>query len=571
MNPDTPTPNATGTPFNGGAPLTPDQIQSMRSQAGIDTNPATAINQINPQDQLAALKAGTFGQVAHGTSPTTNEGSSQAISSAAGFNAPDLQTPGQDIMKGVQTAANNAVTNEEKGTLGGELEAAGNLAEGGLATAGGVAKGAGNILGSMIPQGLKDWLFQGRPEGGTTNSDGSKNTTDVTQAITDKIGQLAQAHPQAATDIGNLGAILGLALGNEGEPAVAKAGENAVTNTAKAVEGQPGKAFRGAFTPLPPAIKNTVATAPDAEAATNFIKEAQNVSKEAQKGTGAITHPQMVGEQLFGDQGRATTTLTEAKKAAGEKMGTALKTPGVGDAPVDVTKAITTHQPLFEKAIKVGNLSGADSRTAANFKNALYEIQKPQPLTTVDNFLREWQGVTTQDPTLNKAITNTVHDINETAKSTADAAEETAGITGHPYRESNDEYRNVITPLNAIKDIQKGGYKSALTGANSANSALMDQLTSQGGQAKGLMDDVRALVGKKGNVGGLTMNDQAQISQLIHDLYTGVDPKTAFSKMSVSISPVMSGIRTAIRTLGANATSPDAIVQKMLDVLAKNK
>lgn len=51
------------TPFNGGAPLTQDQIQQARTSAGIDMNPNTATAQMPASQRLAALQAGTYGQV----------------------------------------------------------------------------------------------------------------------------------------------------------------------------------------------------------------------------------------------------------------------------------------------------------------------------------------------------------------------------------------------------------------------------------------------------------------------------------------------------------------------------
>lgn len=54
-------PPSTTTPFNNGAPLTQDQIQKIRTQSGINTNPATAsITSMTVQQRLASLSAGTF-------------------------------------------------------------------------------------------------------------------------------------------------------------------------------------------------------------------------------------------------------------------------------------------------------------------------------------------------------------------------------------------------------------------------------------------------------------------------------------------------------------------------------
>lgn len=536
-----PAPNS-GTPFNGGAPLTTDQISKMRTQAGIDTNPATAPTQISPQDQLAALRAGTFAPT--GAKPTNTSDTSEGI----------ISKGASDVTSAIKNAP--ILAQKAGGGLGAnvlaDLGAAGHIVGAVAGTAVGIA---GKVLSPLIPQALKDSMSQGI-EGLYKDMNNAGVPPEVQKGVWDIVNTIALLEGNEADQS------VGEAIPNVGEAASKVAGDVATA---------PGKSIRAITTKVPEQIKNVTRNASDPDAMIAHLKDMQNLAKESQKGEGGQTPIQKTANDLFGQEGSVTGAIDEGRKAAGEKMGKALATPGVGDAPVDLSENTRSYQDFLGKTNlekRLGSMSKSDYNTYADFRNALFEFKKPQPLTKVDNFLREWQTRNAQDPTLNKAITNTVHDINETAKSTADKAEEATGQEGHPYRESNDEYRKYIQPHQFLQE--ERGVQNNATGEFPGSQKLLRQVTSVEGPEKTSFDAVRKLVGNKVGKSGMTMNDQAHLATFVHDIYTGVKPEVALQKLSIGWSFPMSLVRSAKNIIGASG-NPDMVIKRMVDLIDKNR
>lgn len=612
------TPPTSSTPFNGGAPLTPDMIAKMRIQAGINTNPATAVTQLSPQNQIAALKSGTFAQQ---TPVDTNQ-----PSFVGGLIRGGLRTvvrAGMNVTEGAQAIGNSFsaegraendandangapiapqtpfVKYLEEGTdkplqrYGAKFDPAQGLSKDNVEAIAEAAKAGIDVAtffagggegASILEEGLEGATRQALKQGAKTGA-----AVGAVQAVPGAVGEFSDnSHSfggKVIRAVGDeaggtaLGAGLGAAVGVL-PGALKSAGisvkENGVVGAAK-------KGFRDAFTKAP-AVQTEVASNVAAEHAPGVIekiKQLQEQGQAVQKNPRALSPTKSESDALFGKgDDSVATAINNGRKAAGEKMGTALSTKGVGDAPVDIKPAVDTHTPLLDKALKTSTLSRADQSTALNFRDALYEFKKPQPLAKVDSFLRDWQGVKTQDPTLNKALTNMVHDINETAKSAADDAEnalkspkklteeQASGTESHPYRESNDEYAQYKNANDFINE-QRGELNPTTKTYEGAHKILHDIINpSSSNSVK--YDAIDKLVGESTKQHGLTMTDRSAMASFIHDIYTGVDPKTALSKASISISPVMSTVRTGLRVAGAEAMSPDTIVAHMIDLIEKN-
>ncbi len=418
-----------------------------------------------------------------------------------------------------------------------------------------VAKGAlKNTIEQSIKQGAKTGATSGALSGLGTSLQDNASAKDV----------LKSTVAGAATGL-TAGGVLGagggmLAKGARGTAKAASATGEAIANPAKAV--------RSLTTKLSPTIKHIATDTENRPAMISHIQEAQTLAKEAQKGQGSASPIQNTANELFGKEGKVTTAIDKGRQAAGEKMNKALETKGVGDVPGDFSAHATQleESPAWKRATKsYGSMTRADQNLYNEFKDEMYQFKKPMTLKETDDFIRNWQGRNSSDATLNKAITNTVHDVNEAAKSHADKLEESLGVEGHPYRESNDEYSRFIQPH---KYLQEGrGEINRTTGRFPGAQKLLREVTHGEGDSKEMMDAVRQLGGEAGKKNGMSINDQAHLSTFIHDIYSGMEPKTALSNLSLGFSPIMTISRTA-KNLLAKGT-PDDIVKHLIDILNK--
>lgn len=561
MDTPTMTPAPTGVPNN--TPLTPQEVQSERAKLGINTNPITQNTSLPPQDRFQQLlsRTGAYASTAvKGGNVNSNKGqlNENAGVISKGFGE-TFKQGAKDVTEDITNIGKNA---KEAG--GGAGAYALSALSGAGHVAGDVAKTAGGLIGDVISPFLPDSI--------------KSKLGDASKYITEKVSSIPGMTPEiqkGLEDVFNTVSLLGGAKVVEVAPgAISKTGEvvkNAVNEAGKA----PGKIVRQLETALSPQIRNVTGETVNPEAMMRHIKEAQGLTKESLKGQGSMTSIENTAHKLFGFEGEVTKGLREGKEMAGKKMNEALADPAVGNAPVDLSANLKSHADFLKKTNlekRASTMSTADRNLYYQFRDSLYEFQKAQPLTKVDEFLREWQTRNATDPTLNKAITNTVHDINEAAKNTADKVEEATGKQGHPYRESNDEYKKYVIPYNEVKGSLDKGYTSPISGASTGSGDLLRGAISNEGKMKGVMNDIRSLVGEKvkGKSGGLTINDQAHLSTFVHDIYNGMKPTVALKKLSVGFSIPMTAIRTA-KNFIAGGSTPDTVIQRLMDVLEKQK
>lgn len=409
---------------------------------------------------------------------------------------------------------------------------------------------------------------------------------DFFQGLGDKWNDVAKKDPQAAKDIENSLAVLTASMAEE--PAknaadkvadvtgkAAKKTSDIVSGGADAASKIPGKVLRKVV-PLPPDISDIVKNPEDAKAAADKVRELQQQGQAVQKNPRALSPKQSEANSLFGDsKGGVFDAIDTGAKNAGTKMGAALDNPAVGSAKVDISSVFKDVQASIKKGVT--GLTSSQRNDLGQFGQDIQGLQSASQagkltLKDVDSFLRDWQPNTSkyQGTSLGRVINEAVHNINQLALSTADSAEEAAGVEGHPYRESNDEYRQYITAKGALSDAR--GSINPTTGRYATAHQILQQVTNPDSAMKETFDQIDQLVGDQTKTGGLSMSDRAGLATFIQDIYTGVSPKTAISNLPSMGFGAGSALYRVLRNITVKATTnPDVVVSKILDVLEKGQ
>lgn len=407
---------------------------------------------------------------------------------------------------------------------------------------------------------------------------------DFFQGLGSKWDDVAKKNPQAAKDIENSLSVLSASMAEEPAKSVADQAVDATKSVVKKVAdqlpdppGPPsiGKLFRKAV-PLPPDISDIVSNPEDAKAAADKVRELQTQGQAVQKNPRALSPKQSEANSLFGDtKGGVFDAIDTGAKNAGTKMGAALDNPAVGSAKVDISSVFKDVQASIKKGVT--GLTSSQRNDLGQFGQDIQGLQSASQagnltLKDVDSFLRDWQPNTSkyQGTSLGKVINEAVHNVNQLALSTADSAEEAAGVEGHPYRESNDEYRQYITAKGALSDAR--GSINPTTGRYATAHQILQQVVNPDSAMKETFDQIDQLVGDQTKTGGLTMSDRAGLATFIQDIYTGTNPTSAIAKLPSMGFGAGSAIYRILRNVAVKATTnPDVVVQKILDVLEKGQ
>lgn len=380
-------------------------------------------------------------------------------------------------------------------------------------------------------------------------------------------------NPHADEVAANLLTIGATLAGSEKAPEIADATSTAVDTVAKA----PGKAFRS-IVPTPPDVGEIISNPEDAEAMKSSITKSQSLAKDLQKNPRALSPKQNTANELFGDEGTVYKAVNQSVKDAGTKMGEALANPKVGGAPIkteDISESLDKFSSLDKKGIK--GLTASQKNDLVNFRDSVSDLKylaKGGKLTIkeLDDFTREWQPLTSKykDTPLAKPVNSTVHDINELTKTFADKAETESGVQGHPYRESNDEYKRFIESKQAIEEGR--GTRNSQTGRYSDATSLLEGVSSDKGPMKELFDAIDEQVGKTTKSGGMTFTQKAGLDNFIQDIYRGEKFSTALERLpSFGFGPT-SAIYRILRGVGVSATkNPDIIIKKLLDTIESSQ
>lgn len=307
------------------------------------------------------------------------------------------------------------------------------------------------------------------------------------------------------------------------------------------------------------------------------ITDAQSQIKSAIKNPDIAAPAKTLGSTLLS---KILTKAGVQLDEIGTKMGTAIKQ--FATTPVDLTKNTSDFEGELKNRVPV--TTGPDRTMLQNFRSDLAKITgggdtiptsdgkglrvggngNPGTLEDVDNFLRKWQKVDVskamQNNSVGALIDSTIHDINETVKNVADKAETDAGVEGHPYRESNDEYSRLIENVSDAK--KEAGTQRKYTGIYDNANAII----------KGASNPSTASEAWR-NLANQTGEPLAQPASLIHaveQIYNGEKPDDILKTLQVGFSLKMTAVRTLKNVLLKSEGDPDAIVQKMIQYIEDN-
>lgn len=392
-----------------------------------------------------------------------------------------------------------------------------------------------------------------------------EGAVDTTKTLSSKILQgakigagygAASGASEAASEVDAPGEIAGKTVEGATEGAVVGA---ASEGTAGAINNMvKGRPILGSLAQVPdktiPALNNVE----DAEA---IIREAQDMTKKNIANPDLPSASEVQGSQLH------TSILNKSRdllKQQGEKMGEILSNPIVGEAKADISNVVSDFEKVTKRGVQGLSRSQANDYTA--FQNDLQDLKTLQSngkltVKQADDFLREWQPKVNiyKDTPLAKPINSTVNAINTLIKDTADKAETNAGIEGHPYRESNDEYHKLITNINDAES--EVGTKNPGTG-NFENSDKVYRQNATRDSSKAF----KYLSGKT----NIPLGQPAVLTKTIEDIYAKETPDNIIRDLHPSFSLPMTAIRSLRSFILKNEQDPDAIVEKMIQIVKDN-
>lgn len=445
--------------------------------------------------------------------------------------------------------------------IGTGLEAlSGGALESGIET----ATEKGTSLGSKILKGAKIGAKYGVVGGLSSGLSQKGNATDVAKSTV-------------------TGGILGAGLG--------VASEAVAGVTGNLIKGRP--AF-GSLASVPEKLAGEEGALSNISDAKNQVLEAQKLTKENIKNPDLPSASDVQGNRVH------QVILTKAKTqldAIGTKMSDSLANPAVGSANTDLSGITSSFEADLSKRPPVS--TNGDNRVLNDFNDDLaklsgtgeskdtYQGQKiitdkstgaryifskdgepiPVPksgsnitLTDVDNFLRKWQKIdasnSMQNNSVGALIDSTVHNINELAKTTADKAETAAGVTGHPYRESNDEYSKLISDYNDAKD--QLGVKRVSTGQYDKSGSVY--------RANATVDSSPAWK-NLAKATDVSLGQRASITKTIEDIYNKENPYDAIKNARFSPNITMEILRNFQSMATKAKNDPDAIVKMMIQTI----
>ena len=308
------------------------------------------------------------------------------------------------------------------------------------------------------------------------------------------------------------------------------------------------------------------------------ILEAQKLTKENIKNPDLPTASDVQGNKVH------QSILTKAKAqldSIGKKMSDSLSGI-VGEAKTDIGDFVSKLQEDLKDRPPVS--TSPDKKTSGTFLEDLrklmgkgetiptryggeYEVPgtgKNATLKDIDNFLRKWQSTDLSSKMQNNSVgalyDSFVHNLNEYAKNVADKAETDAGIAGHPYRESNDEYSRLISDYNDAKD-QLGTNRTSTGKYDKSGNVFRENSTANSSPAwKNLANATKIPLGQP-----------ASLTTLIEDIYRSSNPADAITNTRISYNPFLAIARTALSLLGKAEKDPDAIVAKMIQLIDESK
>ena len=398
-------------------------------------------------------------------------------------------------------------------------------------------------------------------------------------------GSLAQG--ANAGDVANSTAEGGLIGG-----AFGAGGELVAGGISNKIQGEP---LFGNLAKVPEKLQGDEGVLSNVPKAKEQILEAQDLTKKNIKDSSLPTASDVQGNRIHQE---ALTTAKTQLDAIGTKMQKSLENPAVGGAQVTLDPIVSDFESNLKKRPPVAsygdnkllndftddlNRIGAsidegsntyqgrkiqtDASTGDRFIYSLDGEAIPVPkgstsstIKEVDDFLRKWQSTDAskqmQNNSVGALIDSTVHNINEATKKAADTAETAAGIDGHPYRESNDEYRNLIQDYNDAKDSL--GTKRPSTGKYDNSATVFGK--------NGTKDNPSVWKNIE-NATGVKIGQPAALTKFIEDIYNSDKPYDVIKNARLSYNPIMVAGRNLLTIIGKGQTDPDAIVQKLLQYI----
>lgn len=441
---------------------------------------------------------------------------------------------------------------------------------------------AGQGVGTVL-ESLSGGIFQSGVDTATEKgiSLGSKVLKGAGLGAT--YGAISGASNAMSNKEGAGGVALGTAEGAVIGAGVGAATEGVVGAISNKLKGEP--AF-GNWAKVPKSLDGeggAILNVPDAK---ETILEAQKLTKDNIKNTDLPTASEIQGDK------KHTEILTKANQlldAQGTKMSESLKNPAVGGANTDVTDIISNLNKDLKERPPVA--TSPDKTTFSQFMSDLNKLTgktgetvsaggrigdinlppsgKTSTLQEVDNFLRKWQKVDFSNKMQNNSVgallDSTVHDINEFAKTTADNAETEAGVEGHPYRESNDEYRKLVTNINASTKEVAGNADSVGTDGKNTISGRYENSDKvyQQNATQNSSKSWKALAQKT----GIPLGQPAALTKIVEDIYNKESADDIVEQLSLSFNLRNSIPRTMKNFIVKNEGNPDAIIEKMLQLL----
>lgn len=341
--------------LNGGKPLTPQQIQQMRSQTGVTpiSRPGSSPSPSNVEARIASLRAGTYGEPVKTVEPSIAEKIQNKIHGVVDPLIDGVKTVAGNVIQSTKDIQKNSLDNVQK-----DIESV-NPLKSGLGTTSDLiqfilAPLSGLIEGGVVKETSKA-LGESKLGSDIANSSGGKAILDVQ----DRLGQIAKEHPDAVKAIMDAINVAMTAAGGEKLPEAIDQFKTGVASDVSAVKGGIESTFSSVESPLKvgedlyhsakthlaetnvdPRLETSAGRLKDPLETYNQFLEQEKKAKVDVKADSPLS---TVGERV----GNSFDKVVKMRKGVGETMGAELK--NIGNEAVDIKPAAAKFQTGLEE------------------------------------------------------------------------------------------------------------------------------------------------------------------------------------------------------------------------------
>lgn len=301
-----------GGKLNGGKPLSPQQIEQMRSQAGVGSvsKPGSTPSASNVQDRITALRNGTYGK------PVTppSEGVVDKVKGFVGDVSSGVKKVAGNVVQSTKDIQKHSLDNVQK-----DVESV-NPIKSGLGTVSDLAQFflaplSGLISGAVTSPENVEALSKTGPIKSVANS----KVGDAIQQAQDKLNKIAEEHPDATKAIMDAINVAMIAAGGEKVPEAMDKFATGVKSDVGAIKGGIDNTVQG----VKEAVASPLQAGEDLYQSTREHLSAQNVDPRLETSAERLSNPEETYSQFLEQEKKAKVDVKADSplSTVGEKVG----------------------------------------------------------------------------------------------------------------------------------------------------------------------------------------------------------------------------------------------------------